>query len=252
MKTLQVTSPPMKGKDVKSAQSALAKSKYGSFYHGELDGEYGPISGNAAKDAKYYLGYESKNVNSSYGDSLHKFLTGKAQLTDAMKKRRQDRLREPPIGKKREKMLSIARGHIGKKESPAGSNKVPEFSGWYGVVGPWCAMFVTRCGADAGLSAFIRGSRWAYCPYMVSDAQAGRNGLVKVASSSVEPGDIVLFDWGGDNVADHVGLFERWTGSSTFNAIEGNTSVDNDSNGGEVMRRSRSTGDVCLFARATR
>ena len=30
-------------------------------------------------------------------------------------------------------------------------------------------------------------------------------------------------------------------GTGTFNAIEGNTSVSNNSNGGEVMRRARST-----------
>jgi hypothetical protein len=250
MKTLQVTSPPQRGKDVKAAQSALKKSKYGSFYHGDLDGEWGPISANSTKDAKYYVGWESKSITPAYGDAIHKVLTGKTPLTEAQEKRRKDRLREPPIGGKRKKMLQIAVSRIGIKESPSGSNKC-QFSAWYGVVGPWCAMFVTKCGNEAGLSAFQRGSRWAYCPYMVSDALAGRNGLrARGKSEAPQPGDIVLFDWGGDGVADHVGIFEKGTRNS-FTCIEGNTAVGNDSNGGEVMRRQRS-GSVRLFAYVTR
>jgi len=251
MKSLTVTSPPTRGNDVTEAQKALRKSKMGSFYHGELDGVYGPLTGAATKDAKWYCGYEQKNCTSAYGPSLHDVLKGKAKLSDAQKKRREQRLREPAPERKRKKMLQIAVGHIGKKESPAGSNRIQEFSGWYGIVGPWCAMFVTRCGVDAGLSAFQRGSRWAYCPYMVSDALAGRNGLrARGKSEAPQPGDIVLFDWGGDGVADHVGIFERGNRSS-FTAIEGNTSVSgSQSNGGQVLRRNRTGSTVRLFAYA--
>jgi len=38
---------------------------------------------------------------------------------------------------------------------------------------------------------------------------------------------------------NHVGIVERATGDGSFSAIEGNTSIASDSDGGEVMRRDR-------------
>jgi hypothetical protein len=100
-------------------------------------------------------------------------------------------------------------------------------------------MFVTWSYELAGPSlAFVKGERYAYCPYIVSDARANRYGLH--TTDDPIPGDLVIYDWSGDTIYDHIGLFERWTsGQTQFNAIEGNTSTSNNSNGGEVMRRSR-------------
>jgi len=79
-------------------------------------------------------------------------------------------------------------------------------------------------------------------PYLVSDARAGRYGLS--TTDEPIPGDCVAYDWSFDGTYDHVGLFEAWTpGSGTeFTACEGNTSTSNDSNGGQVMRRTRNRG----------
>ena len=196
MRTLEVTSPLVTGEDVRKAQRALKKNEFGSFYGGKIDGQYGEISGNATKDAKFWLGYESAKCTSAYGQSLHRVLIDEAELTDAQKARRKERKAKPPASRQRQKMLEIAITQIGISESPAGSNRC-KFSGWYGMVGPWCAMFVTWCGTNAGLTAFSRSSRWAYCPYMVSDALAGRNGLrARGSQERPQPGDIVLFDWG--------------------------------------------------------
>ena len=141
-----------------------------------------------------------------------------------------------PTGTVRERALGEAKSWLGYKESPPGSN-ASTFGTWYGMPHePWCAMFVTYCYELAGPSpSFARGSKYAYCPYILDDAKAGRNGL-----SIGEPraGDLVLYDWQPDPV-DHIGLFETWTGGRTFQAIEGNTSTSNDSNGGQVMRRQR-------------
>lgn len=132
--------------------------------------------------------------------------------------------------------LNKAVTQIGVKESPSGSNQT-KYCDWYGVVGPWCAMFATWCFETCGDSpGFVKGSRYAYVPYIVSDAQNTRYGL-NVTSSPI-PGDLVCYDWDG-NEYDHVGIFESGN-SSSWNAIEGNTSTSNNSNGGEVMRRSRS------------
>jgi hypothetical protein len=60
----------------------------------------------------------------------------------------------------------------------------------------------------------------------------------------------VCYDWSRDGEYDHIGIFEKWTNKPTFNAIEGNTSTSDNSNGGQVMRRSRNTnGQNTVFVR---
>lgn len=47
----------------------------------------------------------------------------------------------------------------------------------------------------------------------------------KVLYQDAQPGDIVLYDWDGDNEADHAGLFvDLGDGNTTITSIEGNTS----------------------------
>lgn len=158
-----------------------------------------------------------------------------------------------PGGTVRGAALQRAISQLGNKESPAESNN-QKYGSWYGMNGvPWCAIFVTWCfelgAADVFLDSpsFVKGSRYSYCPYVVNDARNGRYGL-KTTDDPI-PGDVVVYDWQGDGTYDHIGIFEKWTsGTSQFNAIEGNTSLNNNSNGGEVMRRSRSrTGQGTCF-----
>jgi hypothetical protein len=135
--------------------------------------------------------------------------------------------------------LAKARTYLGYKESPDGTNG-NMFGSWYGMnYEPWCAMFVTYCfelGSDGGSPSFVKGSRYAYVPYVVDDARQMRNGL-KMTSSPM-PGDLVCYDWSGGDF-DHIGIFAGGD-SVSFTAIEGNTSSSNNSNGGGVMQRSRS------------
>ena len=145
----------------------------------------------------------------------------------------------------RELALQAAKSQLGYCESPAGSNQ-NKFGSWYGMNGePWCAMFVTWCfeqGAG-GSPSFTKGSYYAYVPYVVSDARNGRRGLSETFAPI--PGDLVCFDWAWDGTFDHIGIFAGGTATS-FHAIEGNTSYGNNSNGGEVMDRSRSSADADL------
>jgi len=149
----------------------------------------------------------------------------------------------PPVknGAVRLAALERARAELGYVEASGNRTK---YGDWYGMDGnPWCAMFVTWCfehGAgdvERDSSSFQRGSHYAYCPYMVDDARHGRNGLL--TTDDPIPGDVVLFDWSRDTIYDHVGIFERAVDGSGFEAIEGNTSPSNNSNGGQVMRRTR-------------
>src|SRR5262245_58507309 len=145
----------------------------------------------------------------------------------------------PPQKTKRQKALDLAVTQLGIKESPSGSNKV-KYSNWYGMVGPWCAMFVTWCYESPGgpqSDTFTQGVCYSYVPYIVSDAKNGRNGLS--VTGTPKAGDLVCYDWEWNGEYDHVGFFEAWTSGRSFTAIEGNTSTSNNSNGGEVMRRTR-------------
>jgi hypothetical protein len=145
----------------------------------------------------------------------------------------------PSTGTLRQLAYEKALTQIGTKESPPNSNHT-KYGEWYGMdYQPWCAMFCTWCYEQAGDSpSFARGQRYSYCPYIVGDARNGRYGL-KTTDDPI-PGDLVVYDWSYDTVYDHVGFFEKWTGGGYFDAIEGNTSYSDNSNGGEVMRRNRS------------
>jgi hypothetical protein len=160
----------------------------------------------------------------------------------------------PPGKTTRQRALEAAISYLGYKENPAGSNNT-KFGEWYDGANyqPWCATFVTYCfEVEAGGSPSFdkTQARYAYVPYVVSDGRNNRFGLS--IPSSVMPGDLVTYNWDGgpDGTYDHIGIFEAWTGGSSFTAIEGNTSVSNNSNGGEVMRRQRSaTAQTTTFIR---
>lgn len=240
MRNLHLTSPHMHGVDVANLQVQLVKHNYMSA---KPDSDYGPMTAQAVYRAKYYLGYPKPDQVA--GEMLMKYLLGKKRRSVLMLSLARKRRPKVQIIL-RAKALNNARSHIGEKEIPSGSNRVIWASLWYGVVGPWCAMAVTRWYVDAGSKAFKRGKRYAYVPYIVADAGAGRNNLALTRNPL--PGDIVCYDWNRDKLADHTGLFESWiVPGKTFHAIEGNTGVGNDSNGGEVMRREREVSTVRAF-----
>lgn len=149
------------------------------------------------------------------------------------------------------KITDIARAEIGTKESPPNSNNV-KYNTWFydhPVQGPsfaWCGTFVSWVYASAGFPlgniGYIRG--YAGCDTALNHFRA--SGEI-VSREQVKEGDIILFDWNGDGRCDHTGIFLRDLGNGTFESIEGNTSVGNDSDGGEVMIRQRSYGAVKAF-----
>lgn len=246
MKTLVLTSPNMVGVDVASAQTILKNLGY---YNGKMDGIYGQQTAAATKAAKWDLGYAEKNVTSVFDDTLLNFLIDLSKPTLLMRRRAAIRHNKRSIG---DTALDVASRYIGVSEEPAGSNKVM-FSAWYGMTGPWCAMFVTYCFVQAKSKSFVKGSKYAYCPYVLADAKAGRNGLRVVPKSDVRSGDIVLFDWNKDGTADHIGIVDKppVKKNARFSTIEGNTSGTNASDGGMVAKMSRVTSDVIAFVRVT-
>ena len=104
---------------------------------------------------------------------------------------------------------------------------------YFGTSGvPYCAMFASYCLDWAGVPC--AGMPSAYCPDIVS---AGEDAGATVSCEDAEPGDIVLFDWGSDGLADHVGIVEgNHPGGGYMTTIEGNTGTGNDANGGAAHR----------------
>jgi hypothetical protein len=91
---------------------------------------------------------------------------------------------------------------------------------YYGESGvPYCAMFQSWCLAQAGVTA--AGMPGAYCPSILS---AARSAGALVYNEDAQPGDLLLFDWGGDGTPDHIGCCEvNHPSGSYMETIEGNT-----------------------------
>lgn len=147
-----------------------------------------------------------------------------------------------------ERVVAIARGEIGVTELPAGSNQVKYNTWFYGreVAGasyPWCCAFVCWVFDRAGCLSLLR--RTGGCTTLLNWFK-GRGRLVPAREA--RPGDVVFYQFDADAYADHVGIVERVSGTGVT-AIEGNTSVTSDDNGGAVMRRSRRWSRVMAVAR---
>lgn len=136
--------------------------------------------------------------------------------------------------------LARAISQIGVKESPFGTNQ-QKYGLWYGFNGvPWCAIFCCWSDQTSPIpsASFLRGLRWSYVPDIVSLARRGLDGLY--VTSTPQPGDLVCYSWRPDDGEyDHMGIYESGN-ANQWHAIEGNTGPINYSNGGEVLRTSRS------------
>lgn len=135
-------------------------------------------------------------------------------------------------------ILTTAKAEIGYKEKPSGSNRT-KYGKAFGLDGySWCAIWIwwifNTCGA-ADLLPVKTGS----CSQLMQAAQLA--GLW--VTDNYRPGDLLIYNFPGGAKTDHCGILETINGK-TIHAIEGNTSLGNDSNGGEVMRRVRTTSMV--------
>jgi len=270
-RTLRLTSPPMTGQDVKAAQGTLVSA--GFLPPKSTDGIFGPVTANAAKAAKYRLGYARKNVTPTYGPELDGFLRGKKKPSIMMVRRAKARARKPErnVGEKTADTMTAwatARWH----EAPAGSNFVPQLSALakrsgcspyiYGMRYPWCAMALFTAALQHDSKAAKTGLKdqmWnaLYTPTIQQMARDGRFGLraVSVRNGGIVKGTGLLFDFDGGNV-DHVGIALGKPGQVVFAAnqkwrpkrsqvvtVEANTSLEgksgSQSDGGCVAVRIR-------------
>jgi hypothetical protein len=123
--------------------------------------------------------------------------------------------------------LAFMRAHENLGEDPAGSNR-NFITDWYGVQGPWCAMTVSRALVEGGFTtdgdtiqidgvATTTAKGWAYVPYVRDNfADAG------LFDDNPRPGDLVIFEFDGDNSPDHIGMVERVEADGSVWTYEGN------------------------------
>ena len=263
----------MHGNDVEDMQRWLTRKAY---LHDKIDGQYGPKTAQAAYRAKYWLGY--RKPDHAAGPLLLAYLRGKkppaAMRIRAAARRRKDvkkhiKATTKGVFSHAELIIKQALTQLGQTEHPPNSNR-SKFSVWYGIIGAWCAMFVTWVFVTLGYSkrTFQRARHYAYVPYIVADAIRGVNGLM--LASQPEDAILACYDWlPKDGVADHVGIcaeeatlkrlaYRVWEqavrdygplGKGDFWAIEGNTGIGNDSNGGMTMIRKRNRANVQHFVK---
>lgn len=134
-------------------------------------------------------------------------------------------------------VIAVARKELGTKEYPDNSNKT-KYGKWFGLDGnPWCMMFVQWVFNQAG-GADLLPKKTASCSDLMNAAKSKKCWI----TTGYAPGDVVIYDFPNTGVStDHCGIIAS-VGKDYIEAIEGNTSAKNNSNGGEVMQRVRSTG----------
>ena len=121
--------------------------------------------------------------------------------------------------------LQAAQGELGVHETGYNTGvDVDKFLASAGVApgNPWCASFVTWALEQSGHK--MDGGGWAAVQTWVRNAEAGTNGLQVVSADQARPGDIVAYDWGGqeDFGSDgHIGFLASNVEGGKFTAAGG-------------------------------
>jgi hypothetical protein len=239
---LYLTTPPLHGADVHRVQLELRDHGYPP---GPIDGVYGATT---AAAVRRFQRHAALNVDGVVGPRTRDRL-----LALAPPRPPSAHPGRPPAGVD---ALAWMRDRLGMRESPADSNRCP-ITAEFGLVGPWCMMAVSlgfKHGANLILGddrphpwGYWDGRGFAFVPAF--EAWAKTRGYW-IGRGTPHRGDVVCFGFGHREPV-HVGIVAHYDGGGQFRSVEGNTGVGSDSNGGEMMRRSRYVSQVVGFARVT-
>ncbi len=241
-KTLTLTSPHMRGDDVRKVQRTLGVT---------ADGDWGPNTQTAAERKARRLGVSPYNGSAKAGARRTAVLLGArrtpAEILRARRIKKADAQRRTGITRAR----SWAREQVGTKENPAGSNWGGRISTWLRAVGvgaaPWCGAFAHANAAEYGVQVT---PEVRYCPWAESHARAGTGGLAAFTTSWATANGWVaddrlvfaLYNFGSGEAKHISGVVLSVTQHETHD-IEGNTSSGDggsQDNGGMVAERTRS------------
>lgn len=212
------------------------------YKDGELDHEYGPLTAQAVKSAKRWVGYPEKGQTPTFGQQIYEYLRKDdwRPLPTYFRERRDALLKA--VGSEQTpglKAINFAVKELGYKETPVNKTKYGEWYKFNGVA--WCDIFVTYCLHQTGWTK----RKWSYVGDNQADAQAGRCGTFIVRTP--RRGDLVLY-----KPNRHIAFFDRWINEQDglFQDLGGNTSDGIGwSNGGEVALTRRRRSEVQAFVR---
>ncbi|MCW2950331.1 MAG: hypothetical protein JWN41_1344 [Thermoleophilia bacterium] len=147
------------------------------------------------------------------------------------------------------RMVALAQRELGVSENGSSndSSRIREYraatAGAENSPGPWCSYFVSWLAKNAGAPVGAGGNGTGYVPTLEAWGKQQQR-WIDHGSQTPQPGDIAIFDWAGDGVADHTGIVERVDADGTVHTIEGNSS-------NAVNRRQydASTNDIKGFVR---
>jgi hypothetical protein len=232
-RTFRLESPLMRGRDIAAFQQLLNErfAAWNVDKRIDVDGEYGPLTRRAARQAVYALGISGAELAHGVTPELRTKLRRPSRRTPdelAHATRRRGwlgRLRRQHQGRGAQAVLAYARKHLGVVESPPSTNRGPLIDRWNRATGtvpgsPWCGNFANACLMAAGFPS----EPWLkLCSAIEGNAKATKGGWRW--TTSPRPGDLVLFTVGG--AANHVGIVEA-VGQRAVVTIEGNTHKDYD------------------------
>lgn len=117
---------------------------------------------------------------------------------------------------KRDEIVEIALSQKGYTEGPNNDTKYGE---WYGLnYNPWCAMFVSWCANQVGISEDII-PKFAGCT--TGFRQMSNMGITTKEHIVPQKGDLIFFDWDNSGDYDHVGIVTG-TDDEYVYTVEGN------------------------------
>lgn len=123
-----------------------------------------------------------------------------------------------------ERILANARGEVGTRESPPGSNQNP-----YGYATEWCSLFATKMWERAGVDiSDLDNPAFTGNVYTWGE----QNGHAYDANNldQARPGDVLLFGTGPESpdTSTHIGIVESVNPDGTVTLIEGNSGANID------------------------
>ena len=186
-RTLHLTNPLMTGPDVVHLQTLLA-----TYHPGKVDGEYGPATAAAVKQAKWALGYPDAKCDQSAGPQLVSYLEGADLPADFQARRAARRHDQAKALTVREQIVAVARWGIQHEpqvhyqqsrpiDGLLEARKLPLHTD--------CSGFSTLCYAWSG-APDPNGLNYSGQGYTGTLLQQMRH----IPKSAVQPGDLVV--WG--------------------------------------------------------
>jgi hypothetical protein len=257
MRTFRLSSPEMRGEDVRELQKVLNErlahyheKRYAIKENGIYDRETAHAVALIAKalGLHHYDGIPEVTRLIEHPDlrTPAEHVAAKMRATDAKKV---DTILTKPDGTGEiiqglARIPLLASHYLGVHEDPQGSNwGTPYPADWEKNFGfdsgvPWCGCF--SCSMVNAAGGHITGEG-GFCPALEGYARSGTNGFDLWRpnhNEGVEPGWLVLYNWVGGSEPEHVGIVEKILGDHLV-AIEGNTSGTDPSDGGMVARMER-------------